>query len=77
MVKFNSHTDSSIFDDNKNLHRDEWPFKDMSVGQVISFDGDLGVKAQKRVHAYGVMYSMKFKTRKDKTSGRMFIKRIA
>ena len=54
-----------------------WPFKDMSVGDVVEFPPELASRAATAASGYGASYNMKFKRRKDKETGKMYIKRIA
>lgn len=68
---------SEIFD-SLCKERNAWPFKDMLVGDVVEFGEDLGEKARHAAQSYRKHpYGMKFKTRKDKSTGKMYIKRIA
>lgn len=55
-----------------------WPFKTMKVGQIVSFEENQH-RAQTSAHAYGRQAEprMKFKTRTDKKTGILYIKRIA
>lgn len=55
-----------------------WPFKSMEVGQVVTFSENQA-RAQATVHAYGRTSEprMKFKTKTDKATGILYIKRIA
>lgn len=54
-----------------------WPFKDMKIGDVVEFPPELASRAATTASGYGSSYNMKFKRRKDKETGKMYIKRIA
>ena len=54
-----------------------WPFKNMSVGDVVEFPPEIASRAATSASGYGANYNMKFKRRKDKSTGKMYIKRIA
>lgn len=55
-----------------------WPFKNMEVGQVVTFVENQ-LRAQTSAHAYGRQANprMKFKTKTDKATGILYVKRIA
>ena len=68
---------SEIFESLCN-ERQARPFKNMSVGDVVELEPALAKKAQHAAQSYrNKPYGMKFKTRKDKSTGKMYIKRIA
>ena len=52
----------------------EWPFKSMSVGQVLSFTDK---RAQVYCHVYGKTAGFRFRTRTDRRTGILYIKRIS
>ena len=54
-----------------------WPFKNMSVGDVVEFPPEIASRAATSASGYGAKYNMKFKRRKDKETGKMYIKRVA
>lgn len=54
-----------------------WPFKNMSVGDVVEFPPEIASRAATSASGYAASYNMKFKRRKDKSTGKMYIKRIA
>lgn len=51
----------------------KWPFRDMSVGDMVEFDAeedaDLASKGQKYAYIYGRRTGRKFKTRKTSSGG--------
>ena len=61
----------------ENINKPKWPFKNMKVGEVVEFPSDIAEKAAIRVSGYAANYNMKFKRRKDKETGKMYIKRVA
>lgn len=54
-----------------------WPFKNMSVGDVVEFPPEIASRAATSASGYGASYNMKFKRRKNKETGKMYIKRVA
>lgn len=56
----------------------KWPFKKMAVGDVVSFNENQA-RAQMCAHVYGrqLIPSRKFKTKTDKATGILYVKRIA
>lgn len=55
-----------------------WPFNHMEVGQIVTFSENQ-LRAQTSAHAYGKQADprMKFKTKTDKATGILYVKRIA
>lgn len=54
----------------------DWPFKIMSVGQVVEIDSSMANRGQSYAHQYGRKYGMKFKTKRRKSDGALFVKRV-
>lgn len=56
----------------------KWPFNDMAVGDILSFDKDQQT-AQRYAHVYArqAIPQMKMKTKTDKATGILYVKRIA
>lgn len=67
----------SVNDLFEGLSKPKWPFKDMKIGDVIEFPPEMAAKAATAASGYSGTYNMKFKRRKDKSTGKMYIKRIA
>lgn len=59
------------------LSKPKWPFKGMKVGDVVEFPEHMASAAASAASGYSGTYNMKFKRRKDKETGKMYIKRIA
>ena len=56
------------------IGRNEWPFKDMAIGDCIIVKGDVGIKAQIYCHVYGRQSNKKFKTKSVKGMGLAIIR---
>ena len=67
---------SKIFE-NLDSGKMAWPFKNMSVGDVVEFPPEIASMVATSASGYGANYNMKFKRRKDKETGKMYIKRVA
>lgn len=53
-----------------------WPFKEMNIGDIEIFETNQ-LAAQRTAHAYGRNYGMKFKTATDKSTGKLYVKRVS
>ncbi len=67
----------TIQDKFDSLQTSKWPFKNMKVGDIEVFSGENKTMAATTAHAYGRQLGMKFKTRKDRETGDIYVKRIA
>lgn len=67
----------SVNDLFEKLSKPKWPFKSMKVGDVVEFPEHMASTAASAASGYSGTYNMKFKRRKDKSTGKMYIKRIA
>ena len=54
-----------------------WPFKNMKVGDVVVFTGEQTKLAAINAHTYGRYLGFKFKTRTDRKTRDVYVKRIA
>jgi hypothetical protein len=56
-----------------------WPFKHMVIGQVVKLEDRDALRAQRTAHAYASAQNprWKFKTKTDKATGILYVKRIA
>lgn len=71
-------SNSDIFDElNANARDGFWPFKDMKIGDVVDFPKEMKKRASGSAGGYAKAYGMKFKQRTDKSTGKLYIKRIA
>lgn len=71
-------SNNDIFDELDRSARDGfWPFKDMKIGDVVEFDKEIKSRAAGSAGGYAKAYGMKFKQRTDKSTGKLYIKRIA
>lgn len=57
--------------------RTNWPFKNMKVGDLVSYDfedgEEIAKKAQTVAHIFGSYHSIKFKTRTVKKDGKKYM----
>ena len=54
----------------------DWPFKTMEVGQIVEIEKSMASRGQSYAHQYGRKYGMKFKTKRRKADGALFVKRV-
>lgn len=61
------------------FERSDWPFKHMTVGQVVKIENRDALTSQRTAHAYASAQNprWKFKTKTDKATGILYVKRIA
>lgn len=54
----------------------DWPFKNMDVGSIVEIPPSMAHRGQSYAHQYGSKYGMKFKTKRRKSDGALFVKRV-
>lgn len=68
-------SEQDIFDSLDGVFLD-WPFKKMAVNDVVALDQNEWPNAQMYCHTFARQAGMKFKTRKDRATGKLYVKRI-